>query len=443
MIVIEVDNVSKRYRLGSAGRGLRSALAAMPGTLLRRGSGPRSEAPDLWALKNVSLDVRQGEALGIIGHNGAGKTTILKLLSGITQPTTGRVTVTGRIAALVELGAGFHPDLTGRENVYLYGTILGLSRREISGKLKSIVDFAELHAFLDTPVKRYSSGMYARLAFAVAAHVDPDILLVDEVLSVGDSAFQQKCLDFLHDFVRSGKTTVFISHSTWAIEQLCSRIVWLDHGMVRQEGDPSAVLEQYLESVEQRPATVELDDGNDNDPLKITQVHLTDASGVERQTHAPGDDLVVSIDYWSEDPLPRPHFCIWVSDTIAPHPLFSANMIIDGNVPDSIVGHGTIQCIFKNLPLMPRTYFVWVEVYGADCAEILLTWRRVASFRIADPVLMRQILGRKGAVRFVKSHSAVRVDYEWADRGDHAAHQEMSEVKESAGAKFRPPVVVG
>jgi lipopolysaccharide transport system ATP-binding protein len=210
MIVIDVANVSKRYRLGSAGSGLRSVLAAMPRTLLRRGSGRRSQAPDLWALKDVSLHVQQGEALGIIGHNGAGKTTILKLLSGITQPTTGRVTVIGRIAALVELGAGFHPDLTGRENVYLYGTILGLSRREISGRLKDIVDFAELHAFLDTPVKRYSSGMYARLAFAVAAHVEPDILLVDEVLSVGDSAFQQKCLDFLHGFVRSGKTTVFI-----------------------------------------------------------------------------------------------------------------------------------------------------------------------------------------------------------------------------------------
>lgn len=253
--VVVVDGVSKRFELKAGRRS--TELRERFGNLLRRDNSKRlvQEAkPDdiFWALRDVSFEVKPGQPVGIVGHNGSGKSTMLKLLTGIMKPTQGSVKVKGRIGALIEVGAGFHPDLTGRENVYLSGSILGLSRRDIDQRFDRIVQFANLEQFIDTPVKRYSSGMYMRLGFAVAAHTDPDVLLIDEVLAVGDTLFQRKCLAHLKEFVKQGGAVVFVSHAMGQVAELCSTCVWLDHGQVRYVGETAEAIDQYMAVVTER-----------------------------------------------------------------------------------------------------------------------------------------------------------------------------------------------
>jgi lipopolysaccharide transport system ATP-binding protein len=253
--VIQVEDLGKQYLIAHRHRTERSTLRAeltegiknWARRLSYPGARHNRETQELfWALKNVSFDVKEGEVVGIIGRNGAGKSTLLKLLSRITEPTTGRILLRGRVASLLEVGTGFHAELTGRENIFLNGAILGMRRRDIHRRFDEIVAFAENERFLDTPVKRYSSGMYVRLAFAVAAHLEPDILVVDEVLAVGDAAFQKKCLARMDDVARNGKTVLLISHNMLSIESLCSRVLWLHSGEIKQEGPANDVVEQYL-----------------------------------------------------------------------------------------------------------------------------------------------------------------------------------------------------
>ncbi len=252
MNAIEVQGLSKRYRITEAReRGyktLRDSVAA----LFSRRAWKRERKEDVWALRDVSFDVKEGEAFGIIGANGAGKSTLLKILSRITEPTSGRAQIRGRVASLLEVGTGFHPELTGRENVFLNGAILGMPRSEIRRKFDEIVAFAEVEKFIDTPVKRYSSGMYVRLAFAVAAHLDPEILLVDEVLAVGDVGFQRKCLEKMGEESREGRTVLFVSHNMQAIRSLCREAMWIDRGGVTLRGAGGEVVDSYL--VSQRDA---------------------------------------------------------------------------------------------------------------------------------------------------------------------------------------------
>jgi ABC-type polysaccharide/polyol phosphate transport system ATPase subunit len=235
MIDLKLDHVSKKYRLPANGpqskRWYRRAF--------------RRKSAEMWALRDVSFQVNEGEALGIIGHNGAGKTTLLKLLSSITTPTRGQITIRGRLVALVEVSSGFHPELTGRENVYLHGPMLGMRRSEIARKMDSIIDFSGVEKYIDVPVKRYSSGMYVRLGFSIAAHLDPDIILLDEVLAVGDVAFQAKCLERIEELRKSGRTIVFVSHDLAAVDRLCHRAVLLDQGRVTMDGAPRAIIDQY------------------------------------------------------------------------------------------------------------------------------------------------------------------------------------------------------
>jgi lipopolysaccharide transport system ATP-binding protein len=243
--VIQAEKLSKRYRIGEHERyhALRDVLTRAlrsPMSFLRR-----SQPEMFWALKEVSLDVREGEVLGLIGRNGAGKTTLLKILSRITRPTSGWAEIRGRVGSLLEVGTGFHPELTGRENTFLSGAILGMSKREITRKFDEIVAFAELEKFIDTPVKYYSSGMHVRLAFAVAAHLEPEILLVDEVLAVGDLEFQKKCLGKMTEVSKVGRTIVFISHQMSQIRRLCERVIWVDHGIIRKAGPTLDVVSEY------------------------------------------------------------------------------------------------------------------------------------------------------------------------------------------------------
>ncbi len=241
-VAIKVEGLGKRYALGAEApyATLRESL----GNLVRM--RPRAPKPTMWAVQDVNFAVKQGETVGIIGRNGAGKSTLLKMLSRITTPTAGRIEVTGRLASLLEVGTGFHPELTGRENVFLNGGILGMTRREIRARFDEIVAFAEVEQFIDTAVKHYSSGMYLRLAFSVAAHLEPEILVVDEVLAVGDASFQRKCLAKMEDVGHLGRTVLFVSHSMSAIARLCSRTVLLDHGRVSSDGPTHAVISQYL-----------------------------------------------------------------------------------------------------------------------------------------------------------------------------------------------------
>lgn len=241
MIDLKFDSVSKRYRV----REEHSTSGDVKNPLLRKLQSIRRNTKDFWAVRDVSFNVERGEALGIIGHNGAGKSTMLKLIAGITSPTSGEITINGRLAALIEVGSGFHPDLTGRENVFLSGSILGMRRREIAAKLDSIIDFAGVRQFIDTPVKRYSSGMYVRLGFAIAAHLDPDILLLDEVLAVGDAGFQAKCFQRLGELREAGTTVVFISHDLNAVERICDRAILMHSGRLMAEGKPRDVIAEY------------------------------------------------------------------------------------------------------------------------------------------------------------------------------------------------------
>lgn len=283
--VVKIQNVSKKYRIGGLHPGymtFREMIGDVFAAPLRRLRGGNDSYQELWALSDVSLEVRQGEPIGIIGHNGAGKSTLLKILSRITKPTTGQVEIFGRIGSLLEVGTGFHPDLTGRENVYLSGAILGMRRTEINRKFDEIVAFAELEKFIETPVKFYSSGMYVRLAFSVAAHLEPEILIMDEVLAVGDAAFQQKCLDKMHSIRQRGHTIFFVSHNMPAITRLCKRVILLEGGRMKADGDPQSVVNEYLRSTRKTAAAREWHDATQapgDSVVRLRSIRVCDEYG--------------------------------------------------------------------------------------------------------------------------------------------------------------------
>ena len=291
-IVLRFDQIWKKFRRGEQMHdSLRDLIPSIAKKLFRLRRHEELRDMEFWAIKDVSFQLERGEALGIIGANGAGKSTALKLLSGILRPDRGTISVSGRLSALIEVGAGFHPDLTGRENIYLNGAILGMKRKEMDRKLDEIVAFSELSEFLDTPVKRYSSGMYARLGFSVAAHVDPDILLVDEVLSVGDWAFQRKCLEKMEAFVKKGVTIIFISHNLQAVANLCSRALLLRKGSVVESGPPGQVIRRYLsEAVSSARGDVR------DRTIWIESVSIVDEAGKEADFFTAGDKASVIID---------------------------------------------------------------------------------------------------------------------------------------------------
>jgi len=309
--VISVENLSKAYRLGQIGTGTLSRdinvwwakVRGKPNPMFKIGEKDHGnrDGETIWALKNVNFTVEQGEALGIIGRNGAGKSTLLKILSRVTAPTSGHARVKGRIASLLEVGTGFHPDLTGRENIFLNGAILGMTRQEIRRKLDEIVDFAEIEKFIDTPVKRYSSGMYVRLAFAVAAHLDPEILLVDEVLAVGDLEFRKKCIGKMQNVSQAGRTVLFVSHDMGNISNLCPRAVLLDSGSIRALGDTKVVISQYISSGADRGgeiswANIESAPGNEKVRLKAVRIRSNGRATADVMIDS---DVRIEIDYWN------------------------------------------------------------------------------------------------------------------------------------------------
>lgn len=311
---IEVYNLGKQYRIGErrrVDRSFREAVSDWVTWPVRRWRKQNASDDALvWALRNVSFSVQHGEVIGIIGRNGAGKSTLLKVLSRITEPTTGRAVIRGRMGSLLEVGTGFHPELTGRENIYLNGAILGMRRAEISRKFDEIVAFSEVERFLDTPVKRYSSGMYVRLAFAVAAHLEPEILVVDEVLAVGDAAFQKKCLGKMGEVARQGRTVLFVSHNMEAVRRLCSRTVMLSDGQLVADGQTEETIAAYLTSgrrSETNAHRYEAASRPGDEYVQLRGIRLADSQGDDTGTFRIDDSIVVEIEYEVFKPIANFH----------------------------------------------------------------------------------------------------------------------------------------
>jgi ABC-2 type transport system ATP-binding protein len=356
---ISVESVSKRFRL------YHERPSSLKERLLRM---RHHRASDFWALRDISYDVPEGSTVGLVGANGSGKTTLLKIIGGILRPTAGRVTTKGRIAALLELGAGFHPELTGRENVYLNASILGLSRRDTDRRFDDIVQFSELEEFIDNQVKFYSSGMFMRLGFAVAVHVDPGILLIDEVLAVGDEAFQRKCIDRVREFQREGRTIVLVTHAVDRVRQICDRAIMLERGRVRASGDVGQVVQEFRLAMLQQHAG--LDRAEVTRDAEIVGVDLLDAGGGPASLITPGDALQVQVEVRINRPVRDPVVVINVHDT--------GDQFIYGTTTQHhgirlFDGEGSKQRVtfdLKALPLMEGRYFVSIGVRPADLSQM-------------------------------------------------------------------------
>ncbi len=376
---ITVENLSKQYQIGvNRAKGYRTLRESISdgfvslGDRLRRAQGASRLAPRAsgthWALKGVSFEVQPGEVVGVIGRNGAGKSTLLKILSRITEPTSGRALIHGRVGSLLEVGTGFHPELTGRENVYLNGSILGMSRREIARRFDEIVEFAEIERFLDTPVKRYSSGMYVRLAFGVAAHLQPEILLVDEVLAVGDQKFQKKCLGKMREVGRSGRTVLFVSHNIAALEALCSQCILIDHGRLKAHGETRSILAQYYEDGEDRTSgSRDLSEhrgrSSDSNPI-MSRVTLSDGNSNVISRIRMGSCLSLHVDFDVKGTPTQPVLGVVIKTDMGTALFGFNNLFIPGFEFDKVQSSGTISCHLANLPLMPGTYLA--DLYFAN-----------------------------------------------------------------------------
>lgn len=373
MSAIEFNHVSKSYQLGVSRTSFRETLSSMGRKLTGRKS-ENSERAILWALDDVDFQVQPGEVLGIIGPNGAGKSTALKLLSKVTFPSSGLIKTNGRMAALIELGAGFHPDLTGRENIFLNGVVLGLTRQEITNSLESIISFANLEKFIDTPVKRYSSGMYVRLAFSVAIHVKADILLVDEVLSVGDMNFQQKSMAKMNEMRDNGTTIVFVSHYLNAVQSFCKRVIFLMKGKIQADGDPETVIESYKRKTQE--ATREELRRNENqvieDQDKETEVldefiraELTDCDGQPRKEFNSTDRMRVKVKFSIPKRIQRPVFHILVKRRRDDFICFSRYHISDVTDAD-VQGNGEFEGEISKLLLVAGEYNLIASIFSFD-----------------------------------------------------------------------------
>jgi ABC-type polysaccharide/polyol phosphate transport system ATPase subunit len=358
MIDLKFDRVSKKYRIYQE-----SEAEASPNKLRSLVRRLRGKSTDFWALRDVSFEVERGEAVGIIGQNGAGKSTILKLLYNITAPTEGRISINGRLAALIEVASGFHPDLTGRENVYLNGSLLGMKRREIRKKLDSIVDFAGVSAFLDTPVKRYSSGMYLRLGFSIAAHLDPDILLLDEVLAVGDAQFQSKCIERINQLKHAGTTIIFVSHNLGAVESLCDRVFLLRHGEIFRSGSARYAISEYEDMLTTMPASVSsnLNSAEASPAAQIISVAFFNSNGSRTTMFATGDEARVEVEYVVHEPLDDAVIEIYFYSIFGNlHTHFSTE--VQGDRLDLPMGRGLIEFICPELSLEVASFNVEASI---------------------------------------------------------------------------------
>ena len=374
--VIRVEGLGKKYALGQkkesskyttlrdvVANGARN-LTSRSKRFISRGKQPSQMSDDFWALKDVSFEIEQGDRVGIIGRNGAGKSTLLKILSRITEPTEGRVAIKGRVASLLEVGTGFHPELTGRENIYLNGAILGMTKSEIKRKFDEIVAFAEVEKFLDTPVKRYSSGMYVRLAFAVAAHLEPEILVVDEVLAVGDSAFQKKCLGKMEEVGREGRTVLFVSHNIAAIQSLCKTGIVLDSGQLEGVYNVSEAIYNYSELLGRNPSNLNRLRG-----VKVLKMRINPRTIGKNIT--PDAPLVVDVEFFTEKSLTDCYLNLVVENSESEF-LIHSRTDFYGEKPSFAPGLHTVTVEIPRISLRAGVYTAWFRLYvnGEEATEI-------------------------------------------------------------------------
>jgi lipopolysaccharide transport system ATP-binding protein len=400
---IEIDNLCKRFRLGEKRDGRYGSLRDAVVTGMKRtarkilraatpGRVATASPTELWALKDVSFSVRRGEAVGIIGRNGAGKSTLLKILSRITPPTSGEVTLRGRVGSLLEVGTGFHPELTGRENVFLNGAIIGMGRKEIAAKFEDIVEFSEIRDFIDTPVKRYSSGMYVRLAFAVAAHLEPDILLLDEVLAVGDLAFQRKCMEHAKRLANRGVTLLLVSHNMFAIKSMCERAIYIGKGQVVADGTTDEVTHQYEnDSRLQMAAWAEGAVGSDpaKCPIRFTELEVLEESGETNTVFDFGARMRLRLHYRATEPVVAPNFTVSIvraSDEIACCCYTTAT---DGFATGVIEGDGAIELTTPPLKLVADAYNINLLAWDSTF-ERLYCSQIGKKFHVKDPLLNKE-----------------------------------------------------
>jgi lipopolysaccharide transport system ATP-binding protein len=366
-VAIETHELGKNYTLGVKGPGygtLREAIVEKAQRPFKREARRKQSSDLLWALKDISLTIRPGEVVGLIGHNGAGKSTLLKILSRITEPSTGYADVTGRVGSLLEVGTGFHPELTGRENIFLNGAILGMRRAEIRTRFDEIVEFAEMERFLDTPVKRYSSGMSVRLAFAVAAHLEPEILLVDEVLAVGDASFQRKSLGKMNEVAKEGRTVVFVSHNLAIIQALCTRGILLERGEVQADAPIVEAIDNYLRTLE-RAASDDLLERTDRDSRAydetlVRRLEIHDASGGHPNVVVAGRPVTIAVDVTEHLPTMECQLTI-VNSLGQPVCTFDSEMNAPADVREAEPGT-RLECHVASLPLLPGRYRIDVIV---------------------------------------------------------------------------------
>lgn len=394
-IVIRAEGLGKKYIIGHNTEGER--YAALRDVISRNIRGLARSAVDVirgrpiilgdeleefWALRDVGFEIARGDVVGFIGRNGAGKSTLLKILSQITEPTEGRVTIEGRVASLLEVGTGFHPELTGRENIFLNGAILGMARAEIKAKFDEIVAFAEIDKFLDTPVKRYSSGMYVRLAFAVAAHLDPEILVVDEVLAVGDANFQRKCIGKMQDVSRSGRTILFVSHNMAALKRLCSCAYILQDGRMGERKDPDAAVSEYgeMSSVHAAVNLAERTDRKGNGHLKFSKVKVGSVRGRSARM---GDDLYIELHYHAARDLPAVNIGINVLNREG-QTVFRASTAESGTPFQCKAGRGWVRCVLTKFPLVHGAYSLTVAASMPPSFDQLDSVEQATLFNILE-----------------------------------------------------------
>jgi lipopolysaccharide transport system ATP-binding protein len=417
-VAIRVEGLGKQYRIGGPPERyatLRDQVqkwVSLRGLLRRAARAERRRL--FWALKDVSFEVQRGEVVGIIGRNGAGKSTLLKILSRITEPTEGEAEIHGRVGSLLEVGTGFHQELTGRENVYLNGAILGMKRAEIARRFDEIVAFAEVETFIDTPAKHYSSGMYMRLAFAVAAHLDPQILIVDEVLAVGDAAFQKKCLGKMGEVAQGGRTVVFVSHNMVAVRNLCTKTLVLGRGVLEFDGPTGPAIERYLRpaSHRQHPAESHVlyqaapaGQGGTGPDIEIVRIELYGASGLPQAATRTWEQITFRVDYAVRRPVRNAHFCLELTDNYGRR-LLSLETRTHTHRDDLGLASGALECSVAQLPLAPGIYALGAAVF---VPEQRLIW---ASERLADLTVHPDDVFGHGHLP-PSSHAAVITPHVW------------------------------
>jgi len=370
--VISIEHVSKKFRLyHERHQSLKAAVI----------NGGRARYEEFWALEDVSCEIMAGESFGIVGSNGSGKSTLLKCLTGILTPDKGKLAIRGSVSALLELGAGFHPELSGRENIYLNGAILGMGRKVIDKRFDSIVEFSGLERFIDSPLKNYSSGMYAKLGFSVAIHAEPEILIVDEVLSVGDEAFRHKSAEKINDMRTDGATIVFVSHGLSQVRTLCDRVMWLEKGVVRNIGSAAEVLAQYVESATEKPASTPNGARWGTGEIRFTSIEMFDHSGRSVTSVQPGEPLEFRLRYSAAKPIPRPvvTFALFTTDGFE----ISAPSTTEYNAtPEVLDGVGEITFAVDRLPLHDGTYDVSVALHPTDLSKPYDLWNKPFRFRV-------------------------------------------------------------